>query len=349
MDEARSLSSGAHLQVIVQQPASNYTSALAATPPPLLAPSSLATNTKAGDGTSTFSQATFNCTSLLLGLGLLSSPYAIAQTGWLGAVICVTLAGTNANAAQLLVHCQRSTGCGTYQELAEAAVGRRTCLLIQILFYIEVIGSLLGYCISIADNLAQIFPSSSFSLPGLSSQNILLLLACLCVLPTIWMRDLTGLAFTSLWSVAASVLLVVVALAAASIDHIGFHHSIPLANIHGAPIAAGLYAFAFSGTTVFPNVYRSMKDPSQFTKALLWSFAITTIFVFGLGVAGAAMFGKATASQVTLSMPPHRITTKIVLWATVLTPLLKFALVLAPVSEAMDEKLQEKFNTRLVT
>ncbi|KAI5080545.1 hypothetical protein GOP47_0003728 [Adiantum capillus-veneris] len=258
---------------------------------------------KPGTGTSTFSQATFNCTSLLLGLGLLSSPYAIAQTGWLGAVICVALAATNAYAAQLLVHCQRSTGCGTYQELAEAAVGRRTCLLIQVLFYTEVIGSLLGYCISIADNLAQIFPSSSFSLPGLSTRNILLLIACICVLPTIWMRDLSGLAFTSLWSVAASILLVIVVLAAASIDHIGFHHSIPLANIHGAPIAAGLYAFAFSGTTVFPNVYKSMKDPSKFTQALLWSFAITTFFVFGLGVAGAAMFGKATASQCLLPSP----------------------------------------------
>lgn len=55
------------------------------------------------------------------------------------------------------------------------------------------------------------------------------------------------------------------------------------------------------------------------------------------------MFGKATASQVTLSMPAHRLTTKIVLWTTVITPLLKFALVLSPVSQAMDEKLQERF------
>ncbi|KAH7439313.1 hypothetical protein KP509_04G055400 [Ceratopteris richardii] len=45
------------------------------------------------------------------------------------------------------------------------------------------------------------------------------------------------------------------------------------------------------------------------------------------------MFGRATASQITLSMPSRR---KIVLWATVLTPLLKFALILSPLSEAKD-------------
>ncbi|KAH7288730.1 hypothetical protein KP509_31G038800 [Ceratopteris richardii] len=253
------------------------------------------------------------------------------------------MAAANVYTALLLMRCQQRTGYGTYQELAQASVGRILCVIIEALFYLEVTGSLLGYCISIADNLGQLFPSSVVSLPGLSFQNILLLIACICVLPTVWLRDLSGLSFTSLWSVAAAILLVIVVFASAFVDHIGFHHSIPLANIRGAPIAAGLYAFAFSGTTCFPNIYSSMKDPSKFPQVLFVSFSITTFFIFGLGVAGSTMFGRATASQITLSMPAHRITTRIVLWATVLTPLLKFALVLAPVSEAMDASLQKRF------
>ncbi|KAH7291822.1 hypothetical protein KP509_29G037000 [Ceratopteris richardii] len=296
--------------------------------------------------TSSFSQGVFNCTSLLLGLGLLSSSYAVAQTGWLGAVLCVAFAAANAYAAHLLAACQRKLGCRSYQDIARASVGRFSCFIIQVLFYLQVTGTVLGYCISIADNLNQLFPTAAFSLPALSFRDILLLIACIVVLPTVWMRDLSGLAFTSIWSVAAAVLLVIVVLISAGVDHIGFHHTIPIANVNGAPIAAGLYAFAFSGTTCFPNVYRSMKDPSRFTQVLMWSFGITTFFIFVLGLAGAYMFGKATASQITLSMPDHRITTKIVLWATVLTPLLKFALVLAPVSEAMDTKLNHRFHDR---
>ena len=283
---------------------------------------------------------------VLIGLGILSSPYAMAHAGWLGGLISLVVAATFAYAAQLMVRCQQKTGCATYQELATMAVGKKSCILIQTFFYVEVVGSLLGFCISVADNLGKAFEgitkarqlgigNSSI----MTSQNVMMVMACLFVLPTVWLRNLKALSFTSIWSVAMSGILVLsVAITASPIDgNIGFPHRIPLVgSLYNAPVATGIYAFAYSGTTIFPAIYSSMKDPSKFPHALSLSFAITIIAVSGLGIMGAMMFGHETASQITLNMPPHRITTKIMVWMTVLTPLLKFALLLSPLSVTID-------------
>lgn len=136
----------------------------------------------------------------------------------------------------------------------------------------------------------------------------------------------------------SGVLLASVALAASPVDGgIGFTHAIPIAGpLASVPLATGLYAFAYSGTTLFPAVCSSMKEPRKFGRALGLSFGITVAAVSGLGAMGASMFGAATASQVTLNMPAGRLTTKLTVWMTVLTPLLKFALLLSPLSAAVD-------------
>jgi vesicular inhibitory amino acid transporter len=76
------------------------------------------------------------------------------------------------------------------------------------------------------------------------------------------------------------------------------------------------------------------------------SFLIATSSISGLGVLGAYMFGDATASQVTLSMPLRLITTKIVLWMTVLTPMFKFALQLSPITTALETWLYQRCRRR---
>ena len=54
---------------------------------------------------------------------------------------------------------------------------------------------------------------------------------------------------------------------------------------------------------------------------------------------GAKMFGPDVNSQVTLSMPPKQIVTKIALWATVLTPMTKYGLAFAPFAIQLEHRL----------
>lgn len=51
-------------------------------------------------------------------------------------------------------------------------------------------------------------------------------------------------------------------------------------HLHSLPITFGLSAFVYSGHAVFPSIYRSMKDRSQYPRMLDTTYAV-------VGVAGA--------------------------------------------------------------
>ncbi|KAH7438171.1 hypothetical protein KP509_04G003800 [Ceratopteris richardii] len=222
-------------------------------------------------GKSTFFQATLNCLSLLYGLGVLSSPFAVAKTGWMGVVVSVMLSTAYAYAAYLMARCvDFDPACSNYQDIAKLTLGTRMRKLINALFYMELTGTLMGYCISMGDNLDYIFPHVGFGLPGMSNRNFMICIVVLIILPSVWLRDLSALSFTSLWCIISSILLLVAVLLAATVNHIGFKHPIPLLHIKGVPVAAGLYAFSYGGTSVFPSIYKSMKEPRRFPQVWGW-------------------------------------------------------------------------------
>lgn len=61
---------------------------------------------------------------------------------------------------------------------------------------------------------------------------------------------------------------------------------------------------------------------------------------------GAKLFGPQVNPQITLSMPTNLIVTKIALWATVLTPMTKYALEFAPFAMQLEHKLPHSMNPR---
>lgn len=73
---------------------------------------------------------------------------------------------------------------------------------------------------------------------------------------------------------------------------------------------------------------------------------MTTLYT-GLAFMGAKLFGPTVSSQMTLSMPRHLIVTKIALWATVLTPMTKYALEFTPFAAQLDHNLPSYMSSRM--
>lgn len=76
------------------------------------------------------------------------------------------------------------------------------------------------------------------------------------------------------------------------------------------------------------------------------SFTLVTALYTALGFMGTKLFGPGVNSQITLSMPQHLVVTKIALWATVLTPMTKYALEFAPLAIQLENHLPISLSAR---
>lgn len=71
-----------------------------------------------------------------------------------------------------------------------------------------------------------------------------------------------------------------------------------------------------------------------------------TALYAALGFMGAKFFGAEVNPQITLSMPKHLVVSKIALWATVMTPMTKYALEFAPFAIQLEHKLPGSMSSR---
>ncbi|XP_052487436.1 amino acid transporter AVT1C isoform X2 [Gossypium raimondii] len=277
-------------------------------------------------------QAVLNGINVLCGVGILSTPYAAKEGGWLGLIILFTFALLSFYTGLLLRQCLDSQpGLETYPDIGQAAFGTYGRIALS--------ACCVEYIILEGDNLASLFPNAYVSLGGLelSPQRLFALMATLAVLPTVWLRDLSVLSYISAGGVVASILAVLCLFWVGLIDQVGFHNKGTTLNIATLPVAVGLYGYCYSGHAVFPNIYTSMANPNKFPSVLIACFAICSLLYAGTAVMGYTMFGEATESQFTLNMPKDLIASKIAVWTTVVNPFTKYALTMSPVAMSLEE------------
>lgn len=73
----------------------------------------------------------------------------------------------------------------------------------------------------------------------------------------------------SVGGVLASILVALCLLWVGVVNQVGFHHRGPALNLSDISVTIGIYGFGFAGHSVFPNIYTSMKEPSQFSAVLI--------------------------------------------------------------------------------
>ncbi|KAL3629367.1 hypothetical protein CASFOL_026589 [Castilleja foliolosa] len=105
------------------------------------------------------------------------------------------------------------------------------------------------------------------------------------------------------------------------------------------PTAISLYMFCYCSHPVFLTLYTSMKNKKNFSKVLITCFVISTIIYASMALLGYFMFGSEVQSQITLNLPTHLISSKVAIYTTLVFPLTKYALILTPIVEAIENDL----------
>ena len=314
-------------------------------------------------GNSTTEQALANSVNILLGVGTLSVPYALKESGWTGLLVLLLLGATTNYTGKTLIRCQRRgslpmrtnfntysdvnedgavqvvkkarRALTTYEDIGEAAFGEFGRSLISWVLYAELIGTCGLFFILEGDHLKLLLEST------MQSKETLMLLAAGVMIPTTWLVDLSKLSLIGALGFVASVGLTGVVgfdLVKALTNPSGyeFPHT-ALVHYSTYPLSFGLLAFVFAGHAVFPAIYTSMQKPEEYESMLDKTYGVVMTNCLLLGCAGYFLFGDKVSSEVTLDLPAGIIST-IALGLITINPFAKFALTMDPVARGVEEK-----------
>ncbi|KAH7652555.1 solute carrier family 32 (vesicular inhibitory amino acid transporter) protein [Dioscorea alata] len=291
----------------------------------------------------TFLRTCFNGVNALAGLGILSIPYALSQGGWLSLILLLTTATICFYTGLLLQRCMNiNSNVKTYPDIGELAFGYKGRLAVAIFMYLELYLVAVEFLILEGDHLEKLFPNTHLNIAWfkLGGKQGFVLLASLVILPTTWLRNLSVFSYVSFGGVLASIIVVGAVLWTGVVNGVGFHEKGELINWTGVPTAVSVYAFCYSGHAVFPTIYTSMKERTMFPMMLFICFIICTLNYLFMAIIGYLMYGDNTQSQITLNLPGNKLTTKIAIYITLINPFTKYALLIMPIADAIEESFR---------
>ncbi|VFQ69337.1 unnamed protein product [Cuscuta campestris] len=296
-------------------------------------------------GTTSFSKTCFNGINALSGVGILSVPYALASGGWLSLLFLLVIAAAAFYAAVLIQRCMDlDPNIRSYPDIGERAFGSAGRTLVSVLMNTELFMVATGFLILEGDNLENIFPDFKVELVGIvvGGKLSFVVLVGLIVLPTVLLNNMSILSYISASGVIASVTLLGAMLWASATDGIGIHSSDVLLHWRGVPTAVSLYAFCYCAHPVFPTLYTSMANPTQFSKVLIVCFLVCTISYASMAILGYLMFGSGVLSQVTLNLPIGKLSSKVAIFTTLVNPIAKYALMVKPLVNATENMFMSR-------
>ncbi|PPR86569.1 hypothetical protein GOBAR_AA34130 [Gossypium barbadense] len=217
-----------------------------------------------------FTQALVNGINVLTGIGLLTTPYAVKEGGWLSPTLLLIFGVIACYTGILLKRClESSPGLQTYPDIGQAAFGITGRLVIA--------AACVEYVIIMSENLSTIFPNTSIQFGGiyLNAHQIFAIIGILIVLPTVWLRDLIG-------GVGASVLVVICLLWVGTVDQVGFPRAGTTLNLANIPISIAISGFLIFGDSVESQFTLNMPTKFAASKIAVWTVVIITISKYAL-------------------------------------------------------------------
>lgn len=290
-----------------------------------------------------FCKTCFNGLNALSGVGILSVPYALASGGWLSLILFLIIACSAFYTGLLIQRCMdMDSGIQSYPDIGERAFGRTGRAIVSVLMNTELYLVATGFLILEGDNLHNLLPQVKFQVDSftISGRECFVIIVSLIILPTVWLNNLGILSYISASGVVASFVLLGSIFWTGAFDGVGFDgEGAKVWNWNSIPTALSLYAFCYCAHPVFPTLYTSMRNRTQFSKVLAVCFFLCTVNYALIAVLGYLMFGANLQSQITLNLPIDKISSKVAIYTTLVNPIAKYALMVIPINNAIENRL----------
>jgi len=297
------------------------------------------------------SQASFNMINLLAGLGIMSIPYCFKVGGAIPSLVFLVILGFTAKyTASLIGKCiKKDNSINSLAVMGLKLFGKTGCTIISTFFIFDLFFSMMANLILVKDTLHLVFPSIS--------PYICLFIAYSCCTSLTWIKKLVTLSWVSLVGLlsmfALFVILVFNGLATPNTPgSLWERQKLNLwpESTMGLFIILGIFEMGYSGHSVLPSIYLSLKKRKNFKPVLNFSFSWIIIFYIMFGLVGAFMYGPGTLPQIiqnlhsTLNSKTQFLGT-LISWIIIIVPITKFALVMDPIAVATTVFIQNKFTT----
>ncbi|XP_076933748.1 amino acid transporter AVT1I-like [Bidens hawaiensis] len=235
----------------------------------------------------------------------------------------------------------------SYPDIGDRAFGKTGRIIVLVIINVELYLVATGFLIMKGDNLSNLFPHMDFDIFGVhvSSKKSFVIIVAAIILPTVWLNNMRILSYISATGVLASLIVLGSVLWVGMFDGVGFQGKGTLVNWNGMPSAVGLYAFCFGVHPVLPTLYTSMRNKHQFSKVLLVCFVFCAITYSSMAVVGYLMFGSKVESQITLSLPTDKTSSRVAIFTMLVTPIVKYALLVTPIVDSIEERVLSSSNT----
>ncbi|KAK1454594.1 transmembrane amino acid transporter [Colletotrichum paranaense] len=255
------------------------------------------------EGQSTLPQTIFNSINVLIGVGLLSLPMGIKYAGWIcGMIVLAGSAAVTAYTAKLLAKCMDlDASLITFSDLAYISYGRNARIATSILFTLELLAACVALIVLFADSLTLLFP-------GFLSVNMWKLLCSIIMIPLNFL-PLRLLSFTSVIGIVCcfSIVLILVVdglikpTTPGSLIEPATTYLFP-ANWGTLPLSFGLLMSPWGGHSVFPNIYRDMRHPHKYPRAVKTVFTSVYLLDAFTAVVGLLMYGDGVMDEITANI-----------------------------------------------
>lgn len=293
-------------------------------------------------GESTVPMSIFNSVNVLIGVGVLALPLGVHYSGWVIAFVLLTFAATiTVYTARLLAKClDTNSASTTYGDIAFLAFGDWGRAVVEFLFIIELTAANVALVIIFGDSMHALIPSVSVI--------IWKTILSFGLIPLNF-APFRALSTTSVLGISCTMGVIFIVLidgllkphAPGSLREVATTYAFP-ADIRTVPLSLGLFMAPWGGHSVFPAIYKDMRHPKKYPRAVRDSYIFTYGLDMTMAIIGYLMFGDDVQDELTRNILgskayPRALSILMIILIAII-PITKIPLTNRPVMDTMNKK-----------